>query len=294
MRTIKPFLLALALFLCVMGEAVAQTSMEFDGHTSLRLFSTGVVRDNVVYQHVDTVTVCTSQLPFRWHGQKYLHTGRYSWLSTNGDSVATLILTVLKPYEKHFTRTICGSLTQMGFDRPAMMMKDGSFALADTLEARNGCDSIIVWHLKVDSVRNTTEEATVKRDRLPYLWHGKRLKESGTYTWTGRSSCGCDSVVTLMLNVEEEDFEYDEDGMFYLSPSMARGGEQVKVVLNLPLSEREGLTLELMSQDGKILARRTVSQGKGIYVTMPERHGLYIVRLTTVSGRVYHGKGFVK
>lgn len=271
----------------------AQTSLEYDGQTSLKLFNQSQPKQSVSYQKVDTLSICASQVPLRWHNQNYYHTGRYSWLSTNGDSVATLILTVNKPYEKHLSRTICGSLTQMGFDRPAMMLKDGSFAFADTLEARNGCDSIVVLHLKIDSVRNTTVEAVVKRDRLPYLWNGRRLKESGTYTWVGRSSCGCDSVVTLVLDVEEQDYHYDEDGMFNVSPSLVGTSELTKLLLNLPPSERVDLLVEILSQNGA-LVRQSHPKTYPVSLTVPEAKGLYVIRVTTSSGKILHGKVLVK
>lgn len=271
----------------------AQTSLEYDGQTSLKLFNQNQSRQTASYQQTDTLSICSTQTPLRWHNQNYYHTGRYSWISSNGDSVATLILTVNKPYEKHLTRTICGSLTQMGFDCPAMMMKDGSFAFADTLEARNGCDSIVILHLKIDSVRNTTVEAVVKRDRLPYLWNGRRLKESGTYTWTGRSSCGCDSIVTLMLDIEEQEYRYDEDGMFYLSPSIVNTGEQTRLQLNLPPQERTGILVEVLSQNGA-LVRQLHPKSYPISITVPSAKGLYIVRVTTPSGKILHGKVLVK
>lgn len=271
----------------------AQTSLEYDGQTSLKLFNQNQSRQTASYQQTDTLSICSTQTPLRWHNQNYYHTGRYSWISSNGDSVATLILTVNKPYEKHLTRTICGSLTQMGFDRPAMMMKDGSFAFADTLEARNGCDSIVILHLKIDSVRNTTVEAVVKRDRLPYLWNGRRLKESGTYTWTGRSSCGCDSIVTLMLDIEEQEYHYDEDGMFYLSPSIVNTGEQTRLQLNLPPQERTGILVEVLSQNG-VLVRQLHPKSYPISITVPTAKGLYIIRVTTPSGKILHGKVLVK
>ncbi|MDO4190384.1 MAG: T9SS type A sorting domain-containing protein [Bacteroidales bacterium] len=286
-------LFVLVVSLTLITRAMAQTSLEYDGKTSLKLFSNTATQSTVTHQQTDTIVICSSQTPFRWHGQNYFHTGRYSWLSTNGDSAATLILTVRKPYERHTHRIVCGAITQYGLTLPPHPDKNGEYLVADTLEARNGCDSIVVLHLKVDSIRNTTLTATVKRDRLPYLWNGRRLRESGTYTWTGQSRCGCDSIVTLVLDIEEQDYDYDEEGMFFLSPSFPAIGERTKLLLNLPTAERDNLIVEILSQDGTLFQQLHPNTFP-IYITAPSEKGLYIVRVTTNKNTILHGKIVVK
>src|SRR5207247_668046 len=71
----------------------------------------------------------------------------------------------------------------------------------DTLVSVSGCDSIVTLTLNVNPVLTGSQTATVCSNKLPYIWNGKNYNAAGTYKDTLTSASGCDSVVTLTLNV---------------------------------------------------------------------------------------------
>src|SRR5437764_8054105 len=72
---------------------------------------------------------------------------------------------------------------------------------SDTLTSAAGCDSIATLILNVTSVLRDTTTQTICQNQLPYTWNGLTLTAAGTYSDTLTSAAGCDSIVTLILNV---------------------------------------------------------------------------------------------
>src|SRR5207248_5443302 len=71
----------------------------------------------------------------------------------------------------------------------------------DTLTSATGCDSIATLTLNVNPVVTGTQTFTVCSNQLPYLWNGKSFNSAGSSKDTLVSAFGCDSIVTLTLNV---------------------------------------------------------------------------------------------
>jgi hypothetical protein len=72
----------------------------------------------------------------------------------------------------------------------------------DTLTAENGCDSIIELTLEVLPVKFTPISATICEGEV-YNFNGKTCAETGVYRDTLTSVNGCDSIVELMLTVNQ-------------------------------------------------------------------------------------------
>ncbi len=100
------------------------------------------------------------------------------------------------------------------------MTKEGTYR--DTLEAMNGCDSIIELHLRVRYRNEVTHKTDMITDReLPYLWphtwrNGRTdttvvdtLHYTGEYRFVMPSIHGCDSVDSLHLTIHETHVFYD-------------------------------------------------------------------------------------
>lgn len=69
-------------------------------------------------------------------------------------------------------------------------------------KAVNGCDSTIILFLTI----NPTQESTIIEAACrEFYWDatGETYTESGEYKFTTTSECGCDSIVTLRLNVRK-------------------------------------------------------------------------------------------
>lgn len=64
-----------------------------------------------------------------------------------------------------------------------------------------GCDSVDTLVLIVNSTSATFQTTSICADQLPYSWNGTNLTSSGTYVNSFVNAAGCDSVSTLVLNV---------------------------------------------------------------------------------------------
>ena len=74
---------------------------------------------------------------------------------------------------------------------------------SDTLTGTAGCDSVATLILTVNEVLTDTTTITICTNQLPYNWNGNDYNAAGTYSDTLTSTAGCDSVVTLILTVNE-------------------------------------------------------------------------------------------
>ena len=70
-----------------------------------------------------------------------------------------------------------------------------------TLSNTFGCDSIVSLNLNVNEVDTSTANLSICENELPYTWNGIVFSVSGSQSVILSSSQGCDSLVTLNLNV---------------------------------------------------------------------------------------------
>jgi hypothetical protein len=64
-----------------------------------------------------------------------------------------------------------------------------------------GCDSVATLVLDVNPVLSSTTTTTICANQLPYSWNNQTITVAGTYTANFISVAGCDSVATLVLDV---------------------------------------------------------------------------------------------
>lgn len=64
-----------------------------------------------------------------------------------------------------------------------------------------GCDSTIQLYLTVLPNSSGTDERTIVENDLPYIWNGVTFNNAGTQSTTLAASNGCDSALTMILNV---------------------------------------------------------------------------------------------
>ncbi len=99
-------------------------------------------------------------------------------------------------------------------EKTLSLCRGGEYAFPDTVVNTTGdytrhyptsfgCDSTVVLHLTVNDIATGDTTAYICSPELPYTWHGKTLYAAGTETDALTSYLGCDSVVTLHLNVSE-------------------------------------------------------------------------------------------
>ena len=71
----------------------------------------------------------------------------------------------------------------------------------ETLHTVAGCDSIVNVNLVVKPISETTDEKNICASELPYQFGSQSLTTGGVFTETFNAVNGCDSVVTLTLNL---------------------------------------------------------------------------------------------
>jgi putative IMPACT (imprinted ancient) family translation regulator len=156
---------------------------------------------NAAVTGAQTVTICNNQLPYIWNGNNYNAAGTYkdTLISASGcDSIVTLTLNVNAAVTGAQTVTICNN--QLPY-----LWNGNNYNAAgtykDTLISAAGCDSIVTLTLNVNAAVTGSETVTICNNQLPYLWNGNTYNAAGTYKDTLISAAGCDSIVTLTLNV---------------------------------------------------------------------------------------------
>src|SRR5205085_1193815 len=114
------------------------------------------------------------------------------------DSIVTLTLNVNSVVTGTQTTTICSNQLPYTWNGNVY---NAAGTYKDTLTNAAGCDSIVTLTLNVNSVVTGTQTTTICSNQLPYIWNGNTYNAAGTYKDTLTNAAGCDSVVTLTLNV---------------------------------------------------------------------------------------------
>src|SRR5438093_49177 len=163
--------------------------------------ATLILNVNAVLRDTTTQTICENQLPYTWNGLSLTAAGTYSDTLTSGagcDSIATLILNVNAVLRDTTTQTICENQLPYSWNGLSLTAA-GTYS--DTLTSAAGCDSIATLILTVNPVLKDTTSQMICENQLPYTWNGLSLTAAGTYSDTLTSAAGCDSIATLILNV---------------------------------------------------------------------------------------------
>ena len=154
---------------------------------------------NPVVTGEETITICTSALPYSWNNQSITAAGDYTatLMSIAGcDSIATLHLVISPVVTGQETITICISALPYNWNNQSITAAGDYTA---TLMSVAGCDSIVTLHLVVNPVVTGEETITICESALPYNWNNQSLTAAGDYTATLMSIAGCDSIATLHL-----------------------------------------------------------------------------------------------
>ena len=138
---------------------------------------------------------------YLWRGKEYYYSGSYydtlRYTSSGCDSVVyRLNLTVSDGYYKYDTLHICSNkLPYIWFNRP--ITETGNYVQRYTTV--NGTDSIYNLRLIVDSAAYTTRTYQLCNNEY-YDFNSRTITEPGVYRDTLLTTCGCDSIVTLVVN----------------------------------------------------------------------------------------------
>ncbi len=141
-----------------------------------------------------SATACASYV---WNGQTYSQSGTYDFITTNSsgcDSTATLNLIILSETTSSTSITNCDSYSWNG----QTFNQSGTYSYTTTNSA--GCDSTATLLLTLNQSEQTSFSTTTC-DSFWWNANNQTYTTSGTYTAVLTNTAGCDSTVTLNLNI---------------------------------------------------------------------------------------------
>ena len=148
------------------------------------------------------ITTCNNQLPYSWNGNNYNSSGVYvvTLISSAGcDSIVTLNLFVNDTSTSNTAASICSNLLPYNWNGQDYN-STGSYTI--TLTNSSGCDSIATLQLTVNTIQLSSNSISICSSAVPFNWNGQNYNNSGTYTASLVSTNGCDSIATLILNID--------------------------------------------------------------------------------------------
>ncbi len=162
------------------------------------------------------VTICSSQLPYTWHGISVPAGGTavasYTLTNAGGcDSILFLNLTV-KPTPTPVTvkDTTCRNTMPFLWNglTVAAPPTGNTATVTYTVASANGCDSVVHLQLYIKDTAKITVTKTYCRNMLPAVWNGFTIPATAVSNpafavFAGTNQAGCDSTVTLNLVVRE-------------------------------------------------------------------------------------------
>lgn len=189
-------------------------SLEYNGDilteegTYEYLFESSVGCDSVVYLTIEWLPlglnlITVRQCPgtsYLFNGEELVESGVYTLLSvgSNGcDSLTVLDIAFTAPLETTLQATICSNET---FDFQGSLINENGL-YSDTLQSvLGGCDSIVYLQLTVIPAPQVEVAAQICSGSS-YSLAGSTFSESGNYQLTLPAADGCDTIITLSLNV---------------------------------------------------------------------------------------------
>ena len=175
-----------------------------DGETSLNVPVTVTV--NMPEYSEETHYICPGEI-FEWNGQSYSDEDDYDFVTTTQQGCERIITLHLRHYptydETLIEEAICAGESYIFYGVPYF----NSIQTSYTDHTIHGCDSIIRLDLTVYEDNGITEHpVSVCPNQLPYYYEYDLYHQplyEGTHDFTLQDRHGCDSVVRVILDVND-------------------------------------------------------------------------------------------
>ena len=227
---------------------------------------------------------------YTFDGNTYTTSGQHNATFTSAigcDSIITLNLSVVSEYETTvMNETLCeGDAFTMGSTTYTT-----SGAYTETFTSSDGCDSTVMLNLMVNPTKSAAMEASICDGEF-YQFGNRNYISTGTYTETFSSATGCDSIVTLQLNVISDNTVYNESicaGESYMlggTPYTTDGSYQATLTTTSGCSADVTLNLTVLPVSNatineSICAGSTYTLGSQTFTTT----GTYTETMTSATG----------
>ncbi len=261
---------------------------------------TFVLKVNDAIRADEYVNICFGET-YTFGTQTISATGDYDetfTTATGCDSIVTLHATVLPDYRKTINAVI----------KEGQMYNENGFVgltQADTyrlpLKSVDGCDSTITLNLTVLSADTTFVTNEITTDELPFEYGTLYYDENtqpGTYvdTLDIQNEDGSKYVIIHTLIVREATgvaVDNIDANTLIMYPNPVSANTTLYVSAEFTSEEREGLYVEVFNAIGQRVYVDTPSIYPVQINGLSER-GIYMVRITTGTGKLYQGKVLVK
>ncbi len=153
---------------------------------------------NEILPSTNSITICQGD-SYDFGGTSYNTAGNYvhTFSDLNGcDSVVTLNLDVVTSFTSTINPIICQGESYLFDGQP---YASAGTAVA-TFQSIFGCDSVVTMNLTVNPTYNTVIDQSICQG-ANYVFNGQTYNATGSYNANLQTALGCDSIVTLNLNV---------------------------------------------------------------------------------------------
>ena len=241
-----------------------------------------------------TVELCDGQT-YEFFGNSITDAGTYTHTLANSlgcDSIINLTVTKVDAPINRVSDYVCEGQGYYGYG----FNFTADDIVSDTVVTRTaktteGCDSIVELTLDFIPTVRVAITATINEGET-YEFGGNSLSQAGEYEHTFHTALGCDSVVTLTLNVTTP-----VDNAYALpivvAPNPVYGGQSTFVNREWTVAEQSGMRVEVLNSVGQVVEVFTPTtfpiEVGGIYTS-----GVYYIRVTTGTGDIYLGRLIVK
>jgi hypothetical protein len=162
---------------------------------------------NPTFNEEFSAEICDNEV-YTWDGRTYENAGSYPFMyqTVKGcDSLVTLNLEVNPTFNEEFSVEICDNEVYTWDGRT--YENAGSYPFM--YQTVKGCDSLVTLNLEVNPTFNDEFSAEIC-DNEVYTWDGRTYENAGSYPFMYQTVKGCDSLVTLNLEVNPTyDFSID-------------------------------------------------------------------------------------
>ena len=244
------------------------------------------------YFEVDS-TICSGQ-SVKFGVETYFDSGDYTFTFENQlscDSIVTLHLTVTPPDTLDFDDYVCEGY-EYSNDGINYITITKDTVLEQQKQSIGGC--ITINRTYVDFLETKYYEYTINlAEGETYNFCGNTISKAGDYTCTYQTTeHGCDSVVTLHLNVGTG-IDMVESQQLIVAPNPIKRGEVSYVNRDWSAAERQNMIVETLNSLGQVIQRFNPSSFP-IEIGNLQVSGTYYVRIITGTGERYVGRLIIK
>ncbi|MGM9795698.1 MAG: fibronectin type III domain-containing protein [Candidatus Aphodosoma sp.] len=239
-----------------------------------------------------TATICEGQ-EYEFFGEIITEAGTYTHRLANSlgcDSIIILTTTVVPAPKFEVSDYVCEGQEYYGYGF-ALERVSQDTVLSRIVKTIEGCDSIVEVTLDFMPTQYTTIDVTIEEGET-YEFGGNTYSQAGTYTGNFYTSYGCDSIVTLNLDVTTGT-ENTYTLPIIVSPNPIFGGQSTFISKEWTAEEQNGMRVEALNSIGQVIDIFAPStypiEINGLRVS-----GIYYIRITSGIGDVYIGRLVVK